>query len=841
MIPSWLSDECSGWFEHLTLMAASRAFIVAMVLAAACTPADGVDGGGGTTVGGNLGIGGGTFIGNGGAQSSSVGGGVPDGGHGTGNVGGGGPSTGGAPGAGTGGAGGAAEPVCASGETQDCYTGPVGTQGVGVCHAGTEVCLPDGTGWDTCVGEAVPTVEDCATTMVDEDCDGLTPPCPCDAATYVGGVCDTGQPGWCADGHQVCLAGFITCVGTSPWIETCGNGVDESCTGTPDGACAGWQVNVAGTTAVAVAADGAGHIYVTGNFSAPSIDFGGGVVLTNSGTENAFLAKYDIAGTCLWAKRIGDVGASTAIDLDVKGDHVVLVGHATTDLIIEGSSMPLVSGPYFLATYNNAGTLGWAVGVPGYRDVSIDVSGNIYLLTDSINLSRYTNSGAFDWKLSGGVQLELTQKGNFYVIAATLDGGVMGIGKGQSSFEGKQWIAKFSSTASMEWVHYATVASTSNEWSIRDVALDAVGNPIVVGQADPRRGRMIAYDAAGNRTWTLVYTGGYSQDGGFNSDIDSARILESRLAVYAWLGVGDQKPVFDLGGVRAWRDQNTSGEYTLAYTLAGRAVWGVRTPSTGLTAWPSEKVLVTSGASAMLRAYPAAPIANPACPPVCDPCGVGGACGPGHTCQDELCIPNGILTGDYTISSAANISALTGTHRITGNVTLNTITDIAVSGLRSVDGTISINTPVVNFSGLALETAGGFNVNATSVVSLSAPSLVQVGGAIALGAGVSPTLGLPALTSMGGGLIATGTLVTSIDLPSLQYVERIRINGNASLEKLSLPALTKVGYPDFFTFQVTNNPKLPSCQVQQIIDNLVANGFSGTVQNTGNDDAAVCP
>nr|MDA3863586.1 MopE-related protein [Deltaproteobacteria bacterium] len=54
--------------------------------------------------------------------------------------------------------------------TQSCYTGPGGTQGVGICSSGTQTC---GSGsWGSCLGETLPVSESCD--GVDNDCDSAT-------------------------------------------------------------------------------------------------------------------------------------------------------------------------------------------------------------------------------------------------------------------------------------------------------------------------------------------------------------------------------------------------------------------------------------------------------------------------------------------------------------------------------------------------------------------------------------------------------------------------------------------------------------------------------------------
>ena len=53
---------------------------------------------------------------------------------------------------------------------QSCYSGPGGTEGVGVCHAGTQKCFSGV--WNACQGQVLPQTELCDT--IDNDCDGTS-------------------------------------------------------------------------------------------------------------------------------------------------------------------------------------------------------------------------------------------------------------------------------------------------------------------------------------------------------------------------------------------------------------------------------------------------------------------------------------------------------------------------------------------------------------------------------------------------------------------------------------------------------------------------------------------
>jgi hypothetical protein len=116
--------------------------------------------------------------------------------------------------------------------TRSCYTGPVGTSGVGACSPGTETCVVGGSGtWGACTGQVLPTAEIC--NNIDDNCngtrdEGVTRSC------YTGAAGTSGV-GVCRPGTETCSAGsWGACSGqVLPTTEAC-NGLDDNCNGTRD-------------------------------------------------------------------------------------------------------------------------------------------------------------------------------------------------------------------------------------------------------------------------------------------------------------------------------------------------------------------------------------------------------------------------------------------------------------------------------------------------------------------------------------------------------------------------------------------------------------------------------
>src|SRR4029077_20269964 len=134
--------------------------------------------------------------------------------------------------------------------TTDCYSGPAGTSGKGLCKSGKRTCIQNTRLLSDCNGEVIPQPETC--TLLDDDCNGVVDDVPeireagaianCTSPACAVGYADaaiqcfSADLGICGAGTLVCGAGGkVTCqsfikVGAA---EVC-NGFDDDCNGAID-------------------------------------------------------------------------------------------------------------------------------------------------------------------------------------------------------------------------------------------------------------------------------------------------------------------------------------------------------------------------------------------------------------------------------------------------------------------------------------------------------------------------------------------------------------------------------------------------------------------------------
>jgi hypothetical protein len=199
-----------------------------------------------------------------------------------------------------------------------------------------------------------------------------------------------------------------------------------------------------------VVTDASGNVVLSGLFEG-TVNFGGGV-LTCTGDEDIFLAKFDPSGNHLWSQSFGDTNYQNAPSVAVD---------ASGNIIITG---------YFRGTVDFGGGVLSTAEEYDY-DVFLakfDPSGN-HLWSQSF--------GDTDWQLAFGVAVDAS--GN--IIATGHFEGTIDFGGGvlTSTSVYDMYLAKFDSSGNHIWSH--SYGRTNDQLST-DLAVDGSGNIIVAGR-----------------------------------------------------------------------------------------------------------------------------------------------------------------------------------------------------------------------------------------------------------------------------------------------------------------------------------------------------------------------
>ncbi len=165
------------------------------------------------------------------------------------------------------------------------------------------------------------------------------------------------------------------------------------------------SVGVTILSAGGVTTDAAGNIYITSSFSSGSMTVGG-ITVTNSGpsgTYDIFAAKFNPAGTALWAKAIGGTGNDYGFGIAEipTGDIYITGGFYSHTMVVGASGItnPTSYSYAYLAKLSASGAPLWAEGEGGVNGafgvgLARDNYGNVFMtggFTDvSINFGSTT-------------------------------------------------------------------------------------------------------------------------------------------------------------------------------------------------------------------------------------------------------------------------------------------------------------------------------------------------------------------------------------------------------------------------------------------------------------------
>lgn len=272
-------------------------------------------------------------------------------------------------GPGMGGAGGSMG-MCVENALSKCYSGPPGTENVGICKAGTTICLFGML--QPCTSEFLPEMENCATTE-DEDCDGTS------------SIFDT------------------DCQYPSKWLESYGT--------PPPG------VKDDALFAITPAKDGG---YIVGGVVNGTI----GLDNTSVSAGDAYIAKFGAMGMKVWEKKFVAGASSYAfvrgLSENADGTIVVVGGFNGTIAVDAMINMTSVGVDAFIVKLAEDGTYvsKRSISAPAVQiinGVTTDAIGNVFVVGSTnaqvdlgggmspmptehdIFIASYDSSGAFRW------------------------------------------------------------------------------------------------------------------------------------------------------------------------------------------------------------------------------------------------------------------------------------------------------------------------------------------------------------------------------------------------------------------------------------------------------------
>jgi hypothetical protein len=313
---------------------------------------------------------------------------------------------------------------------------------------------------------------------------------------------------------------FVSAASASPgesieWVRQLGTNADDRSTG--------------------VSADGLGNVYISGytyrNVGGPNADFG-----------NAFVSKYDAAGILQWTRQLGTgtQDESNGVSADGLGN-VYISGWTAGSL-----GRPSAGGiDAFVSKYDAAGTLQWSrqLGTSSYDEstgVSADGLGNVYIsgytygsvggpnagIGDAF-VSKYDAAGTLQWSRQLGTSahdeshgVSADGLGNVYISGFT-----HGSLAGPNADPRDAFVSKYDTAGTLQWTRQLGALGFDDS---RGVSADGLGNVYISGYTygsvgGPNAGSGDAfvskYDVAGTLIWSRqVGTSSFDANFGVSAD-----------------------------------------------------------------------------------------------------------------------------------------------------------------------------------------------------------------------------------------------------------------------------------------------------------------------------------
>ena len=295
-----------------------------------------------------------------------------------------------------------------------------------------------------------------------------------------------------------------------------------------------------------VATDDAGNVYFSGEFWSSSVTFGS-YTITNSGSADIFLVKYDADGNVLWAKSASgvDEDKSNAVAVDLAGNVYITGSYISNTLNFGGvsiSNSQANTEEMFIAKYDAAGNALWAKDASGSSNdkafgIAADADGNVvvsgHFISGTLNFGSQSlfNSGGFDIFLvkydeTGNVlwaenpsgsgydfnfSMEMDGEGNTYLTGhfssfqLTFGSSTITNGGGDDIY-----VAKYDADGNALWAQKAGGSTYDYGY---DVSVDGDGNVFLTGNFQSPNISFGSISLTNSTTYADFYVVKYNPDG----------------------------------------------------------------------------------------------------------------------------------------------------------------------------------------------------------------------------------------------------------------------------------------------------------------------------------------
>ncbi len=150
----------------------------------------------------------------------------------------------------------------------------------------------------------------------------------------------------------------------------------------------------------AIAKDNSGNIYITGNFQGTAMF--GSTNITTTGDNDVYLAKYSSEGVLIWVKTAGSLAGDISIDCVIDGNGDIVITGYYFDSITFGTTTLTNSGSsdVFIVKYDTFGNVIWAKSSGGTSldissSIEVDNFGNIYICGYFNNSITFAGNSTF--------------------------------------------------------------------------------------------------------------------------------------------------------------------------------------------------------------------------------------------------------------------------------------------------------------------------------------------------------------------------------------------------------------------------------------------------------------